>query len=64
VVATRGFAHNQRGLQSLEPDDEGGHPRRIVRNRPAFARGPPGEIALRFGDIQTNNDLRGRPANS
>ena len=60
VVAPRGFEHDQRGLHGLEPGDEGSNPWRIVRDRPAFARGPQGNIELRFGHINTNKDLRGR----
>jgi hypothetical protein len=60
VVATRGFEHNERGLCGLEPGDEGSNPRLIVRHRPAFIRGPQGDIKLRFDNIYTNKDLRGR----
>jgi hypothetical protein len=58
VVAARGFEHNQRGLQRLEPDDKGGDPRLIVRDRPAFARGPQGDLELRCGDVQTNKERK------
>ena len=44
---------------SLEPG-EGRNPWLIVRHRPAFASGPQGDIKLRFSNIYTNKDLRGR----
>jgi hypothetical protein len=60
VIAARGCEHHERGLGSLELGDEGRHPRVIVRHGPAGARGPQGDITLRFGNIDTNKDLRGR----
>jgi hypothetical protein len=60
VGAARGFKHNARGLYGLESGDEDRNPRLIVRHCPAFARGPPGDIKLRFSNIYTNKDLRGR----
>jgi hypothetical protein len=58
VVATCGFEHNQRGRHSLEPTAKSRNPCLIVWDRPAFARGPQGNIELRFSDIYTHKHLR------
>ena len=60
VGATRSVEHNEGGLCGLESGDEGSQPRLIGRHRPAFTRGPQGDLKLRFGHIYTNQDLRGR----
>ena len=39
VVAARRLEPKQRGLQSVELNDEDRHPRLLVRDRPAVARG-------------------------
>jgi hypothetical protein len=61
VVATRGFQHDQRGRHGLEPTDKGSNPCPIVRDRPAFARRPQGNIELRFRDIYTHKHLGQHP---
>jgi len=35
----------------------GRHPAVIIRQSPTFAGGPQGDIAVRFGDINTNKNL-------
>jgi hypothetical protein len=64
VVAARRFEHNARGRYGLEPGNTGRKPGLSVRDRPAFTWGPQGNIALRFGDLYANKNLRGRPHNS
>jgi hypothetical protein len=64
VVASSRFEHNEHGLHGLEPDNGGSCAHRSVRDRPAVARGPQGDIELRFGDIHTNKNLSGRHHNS
>ena len=55
--APSGFEHNARGLHSLEPHHEGGNPGGIVAHRPAFTGRAHSNIALGFGDINTNKDV-------
>jgi hypothetical protein len=62
--APRGFEHNELWSALLEACGQGGNPRLIVRDRPTFARGAPGNIKVRFGNIYTNKDLRDSHDNS
>jgi hypothetical protein len=64
LIAPRGFEHTERWSDLLEAGDSGGTPRRIVRDRPTFARGAQGNITGRGGNIYTNTDLRDSHDNS
>jgi hypothetical protein len=64
LVPASGFEYDERGRQGLKPCHEGGNARVIVGDRPAFARGPQGNIALGCGHINTNKVLWGRHNNS
>jgi hypothetical protein len=64
LVAPRSFAHHALWRHGLEACDQGGNPRRIIRDRPTFPCGTQGNIKLRFGNIDTNTDLRDRHDNS
>ena len=64
LVASCGLADHPGGLQSLESLHQGGNPGVIVTHDPAFARGPQGDIALGFGDLDANTTLWGRQHHS
>jgi hypothetical protein len=58
LLAPRGWVHHQRGRPGLEPRHKGGKRRRIVGHRPAFARGPQGDIAWGFRNSKPHQERR------